>query len=125
MLVLGNRKWIWGKFKTYFLALIWSLVPEADPVGHEVDHRGWDGRCETLCKAIYACLQAPTPGLSEPDLLSPGPYTWRTLLCTSQVLLVRPASLLSAPGCDVPHDAVMKQDETHTTGSATSEGRGL
>lgn len=60
MLVLGDRKWIWGKFKTYFLALIWSLVPEADHVGHEVDHRGWDGRCETLCKAIYVCLQAPT-----------------------------------------------------------------
>lgn len=65
------------------------------------------------------------PGLSEPDLLSPGPHTWHTLLCTSQVLLVRPTSLFSGPGCDVPHDAVMKQDETHTTGSATSEGRGL
>lgn len=33
-------------------------------------------------------------------------------------------SLLSAIGCDVPHGAVMKQDETHTTGSAASEGRG-
>lgn len=65
------------------------------------------------------------PGLSEPDLLSPGPHTWHMLLCTSQVLLVRPTSLFSGPGCDVPHDAVMKQDETHTTGSATSEGRGL
>lgn len=34
-------------------------------------------------------------------------------------------SLRPAIGCDVPHEAVMKQDETHTTGSATSKGRGL
>lgn len=34
-------------------------------------------------------------------------------------------SLLSAIGCDVPHGAVMEQDETRTTGSAASKGRGL
>lgn len=64
------------------------------------------------------------PGLSEPDLLSPGAHTWRTLLCTSQVLLVRTPSLLSGPGCDVPHDAVMKQDETHNR-KCHLRGKGL
>lgn len=38
---------------------------------------------------------------------------------------VPPDFLSPVPGCDVPREAIMTQDETRTTGSATSKGRGL
>lgn len=66
------------------------------------------------------------PGLSRGQSYFSGTsrLAHATLQITDVAFLLS-LSLLSAIGCDVPHEAVMKQDETHTTGSATSTGRGL
>lgn len=80
MLVLGDRKLIWGKFKTYFLLLIWELGflrgwscrTQARP--QRLEWEMWDPLQGHLCLSPGSYLDS-----LEPDLLSPGPHTWHTL----------------------------------------------
>lgn len=96
-LVLGNGTLIWDRFKIHFLALIWEL----GSWGWLCWTRGGAERlgCEMLRPSATPSVPVSRllPGLSEPDLRPLGPHARLPLLCTSQVLLVRPPSLSSLP----------------------------
>lgn len=121
-LALGSGKLIWGWFKRHFLALIRELGSGGWMcwIRWRPERLGWE-RLGALWDSLPSPRLCSLPGAhSHSWALWPGShYSANHRPC------LRLLPVCSCPSCDVPHDAVMEQDETHTTGSATSEGRGL
>lgn len=134
MPVVGNEKLISGSFKIHFLVLICEFGSRGwwchTWCRYRPERLGWEtlGPFVNCCNDGYTHLQAPRPPWtfwSPVSFPSGTSHQAHTTLQITALAFAFSLSLLSAIGCDVPHGTVMKQDETHTTGSATSKGRGL